>query len=566
MLNRSWAGRRADKAMCAITGVRSHVARMPGLARGIGVLLLAVVAAMVPVQASSAADGWTDFLPSADSRIVYVSSSQGNDANDGLSPQSPVRTLNRGYQLLRDGYPDWMLLKRGDVWNEGFNGSTGPYWAKNGRSAAEPMRLSSYGPGAARPQLLTNMGFQATGASRSNVAVTGIHFKSPSGGGEGVRVVVGNGANWLFEDCMIERFKDNMNLQAMGGTITNFRIRRCVIVDAASIGAGHSQGIYADRVYGLIIEECVLDHNGWSQDTDPGGAGYPTIFNHNAYIQSGCANVVFRRNIVGRGSSHGIQLRPGGVIEDNLFVRNALSILLGGGDPHPDTANGVTGSVHRNVVLEGRDIHPTATRGFGIDVTNIASAVVTENVVGHVNANQPQAITLLATGYGSGIGVHDTEVRDNTVYKWGGTVGSASVRFIGTADRFSNITFRDNNVQLFCNSTLAHHSDSANLGAVTSEGNRFFTTRSGTQWFLVGGSFMALPGWMNLIGDASSLSEQLGYTDPERTVASYNASQGGSATFEAFMQEARQQSRANWRPQYAAPVVNAYIRSGFGLN
>ncbi|MBP5308118.1 MAG: hypothetical protein J6Z34_03170, partial [Clostridia bacterium] len=47
----------------------------------------------------------------------YVSSSEGDDANDGTSEDKPFRTFsNINGKLLGAG--DKVLLKRGDVWNE----------------------------------------------------------------------------------------------------------------------------------------------------------------------------------------------------------------------------------------------------------------------------------------------------------------------------------------------------------------------------------------------------------------------------------------------------------------
>ncbi len=53
------------------------------------------------------------------------------------------------------------------------------------------------------------------------------------------------------------------------------------------------------------------------------------------------------------------------------------------------------------------------------------------------------------------------------------------------------------------------------------------------------------------------------YLDPDRTVATYNLSLGGTESFEAFALEVRRQSKTNWRPAYTAQAVNAYIREGF---
>src|SRR4051812_9806809 len=40
------------------------------------------------------ANGWTQVTPSSDSRVVYVSSSSGNDANDGLTEATAKATIN----------------------------------------------------------------------------------------------------------------------------------------------------------------------------------------------------------------------------------------------------------------------------------------------------------------------------------------------------------------------------------------------------------------------------------------------------------------------------------------
>src|SRR5690242_10776982 len=47
-------------------------------------------------------NGWTVFTPSTDSRMIYVSSSTGNDANSGSSASAPVKTLAKGVSLLRN--------------------------------------------------------------------------------------------------------------------------------------------------------------------------------------------------------------------------------------------------------------------------------------------------------------------------------------------------------------------------------------------------------------------------------------------------------------------------------
>ena len=89
------------------------------------------------------ANGFTTFTPSADTRIIYVSSSTGNDSNNGLSPNSAVATIAEGLSLIRDGSADHLLLKAGDTFVDQSFG-----WLDiSGRSATEPIVISSYGSG-----------------------------------------------------------------------------------------------------------------------------------------------------------------------------------------------------------------------------------------------------------------------------------------------------------------------------------------------------------------------------------------------------------------------------------
>jgi hypothetical protein len=113
------------------------------------------------------ATGWTVFTPSSDSRLIYVSSSTGNDATgqiysptnsvisaDPFNPVGPIMpfaTISNAMAQARSGYPDWVLLKRGDTWSSGLP------MAKSGRSASERSLVSAYGASGARPLLKSGL-------------------------------------------------------------------------------------------------------------------------------------------------------------------------------------------------------------------------------------------------------------------------------------------------------------------------------------------------------------------------------------------------------------------------
>jgi hypothetical protein len=95
--------------------------------------------------------------------------------------------------------------------------------------------------------------------------------------------------------------------------------------------------------------------------------------------------------------------------------------------------------------------------------------------------------------------------------------------------------------------------------------NRYYTTAVTAEWFSVDNESKPYTDWVSLSGETGSSAQQVAFPDPSRTVSSYHASIGGGATFEAFIAEARHQSRANWRVAYTAAAVNDYLRQGFGV-
>ncbi|HEX7009927.1 MAG TPA: right-handed parallel beta-helix repeat-containing protein [Phycisphaeraceae bacterium] len=305
--------------------------------------------------------GWTDLTPASNSRVIYVSSSLGNDSNAG-TVNAPVKTLEEAYSRLRNGRGDQMLLRAGDQWVGTLK------WGKSG-TADQPIVLGTYGNGP-RPKIIADGSGQALWSSRgtvNHVAIRGIAFLADAGAGKdqhainGIRFV-GQGQNILIEDCLVRGAKDNILLQAWSnnGTaqIKDVNVRRNIVIDAYSRNnsEGHSQGLFASGVQGLLIEGNLFDHNGWRS-----GLGERTIFNHNLYIQTDNGGVEVRDNLITRGASHGLQLRPGGTVARNTFWRNAIGLF----------ANTADHTVVRNLVMESDDIDPNVKnlhRGWGIDL------------------------------------------------------------------------------------------------------------------------------------------------------------------------------------------------------
>ena len=90
-------------------------------------------------------------------------------------------------------------------------------------------------------------------------------------------------------------------------------------------------------------------------------------------------------------------------------------------------------------------------------------------------------------------------------------------------------------------------------------GHQRLAERSG--WFQLAGS-VAMDEWIQVTGDNPTV-ESVAFLDPDRDVDSYMGSLGQEPTYEAFIAASLSQSRLNWRDEYTAQAVNAYVQEGF---
>lgn len=326
-------------------------------------------------------EGFTVVKPGPESVVIYVAA-EGKDTNDGRSPETPFRTLARAMRDTRSFRGDHVLLKAGDVFDGGFGA-----WNRSGASAEHPALIGVYGEGP-RPVVRTQgEGFLelARGGRLKHLVVQGIHAvavrRNPNDPaydpenvpyGEGGIVFIGAGEDILIEDCRLDYYGFNLVFQGLErlGPIRGVVIRRCILTQSwkhwdskQNQGGGHSSGLYTERVEGLRVDQCTFDHNGWNEQA-PGGSA--TKFNHNMYIQQTTRDVEVTRSIIARPSAHGLQLRPGGLAEDNLFWSCPMGMFA------------PSGAILNNVVIDGRDMtdRPDGVRGQGLMVTRSEQAPV----------------------------------------------------------------------------------------------------------------------------------------------------------------------------------------------
>jgi len=529
------------------------------------------------VALPKSAEGWTEFTPSVDTRIIYVSSSSGSDSNLGDSELRPLATLTAARARLRDGFPDWMLLRRGDVWsNQNLTN-----WRSSGRSAAEPMVVGAYGDLALpRPLILTphNGNFITSGfeSSTSHIAFVSLEARPTS------RTVDSScvGILWLnphardlhFEDLKLSNYGDNVNLRGTfsgtQSTVMDVRLHRCSILDAYKT-PDPGQGMLAVGISGLRVTECLFDHNGWNE---PLGVP-PNQSKRNVYIQSDCELVVFTGNHTHRSSSDGIQARAGGLLNWNLMVDNRKGFAFGHRYGGPSRPGGASGEIIGNVLMDCVSL-PGSAGGFGVSVGNIneIGCIVAENILLRGDSSGNGGYGLHLTSINNGFGdepIRNLSLVDNIVYRFERPFyvrGTPGLNLTGTQ-------VRGNHFQVFStDSTLGRVGD---LGGASFSvpadlllaNNHYYAVVSANSWFRAGWISLSFAGWTIQGGESGATNQLTPWPDPERSIEDYVVFVEGpvSAPRDLFYERVRAQRRGAWNSTYEARSVINYIREGFGL-
>ena len=501
---------------------------------------------------------WTTFTPSADTRMVYVSSSTGNDGNNGLDASHPVATLAKGYSLLRNGYPDWLRLKAGDTWtNETFS------WTVSGRSTAAPMLMSSYGIGS-RPTISESGDGDALafyGATTSHIALSGINFLG-QGAGFGIHIYT-PGTDYLVENCVIEGFLDNIVAQpdttiSQSGP-SNVRIRGSQILNAYNASGPKSQGLFAADVDGMLLEYNVLDHNGWKT-----GAQTPDIYSHDAYLDD-MTNLTIRSNVFSNASSFGLLVRSENapsatqhvLIEDNLFVGDGNGMSVGARTGYGTwlTYGAVDVTIRNNVLTEiGRTLGGT-DQSYGIDLGSINGGLITNNLL----FNKPNAGTSFGIRLVADTPSQNVTISGNVIYNW-----NQGCIEMGTGP-LTNIVVTGNVLQDNLYGSALQVTDGAINSQVKYSNNTYFSNAAAGNWFRVNNASLPYTTWISASRETGAAQGRYVFSDASRTVESYSALIGGSNTVSSLLTAERSQSQAAWRPELAADSIISYLDRGFGI-
>ena len=543
--------------------------------------------------------GWSKLTPSADSRLIYVSSSSGNDTtgvaylpsspeigSDVMHPSGTVKafeTIDAAMEQMRDGFPDWVLFKRGDTW---FRSK--PIDAKSGRSVSERSIIAYYGTDTARPQINTGVtGGVSFSKTDRFVALVGIYFYAnarnpqsrdfvgfdsvgtPSGIGSYTADEVTPIQSILVEDCVFNFYRgSSIQSKHKASPTRDFVIRRSQFVNSYS-ASSHSQGMFTKNSF-ILLEENLFDHNGWYKQQNDGGSkaeGQATFFNHNTYF-SDPKSTIFRRNIISRASSIGSKFtsNPPGeqdeimvknvLIDNNLYIEGEIGISAGGNWDRETGYRWQDMYVVNNVFLSiGRGRPTGRTLARGIDANDWNRGRISGNYFVHFGSS------VIENVYAINVKEHsqDVDIHDNVFYDIHTPMG---VLYISEEYPKDNVRIFNNQLQTQGNGTRLIYSKQVFPG-IRYFDNLYYTDIEQGEWFKIGSIAYDLNSWLAQVNDTSSRAEEIPYRDPNRTIESYHVSLGKEGTLDAFVAEARKQSRFNWRPEYSAAAVNNYIRAGF---
>ena len=125
----------------------------------------------------------------------YVSSSEGNDSNDGLSPSKPWKTLTRASEMIYSS-GNRILLKCGDEWRDET------FFPHGNGTQRNPITITAYGEGE-RPIIKAGYG-AAHGikiVNASSYKITGLEFSHSASGIMAVADQAVNINSLWIEDC-----------------------------------------------------------------------------------------------------------------------------------------------------------------------------------------------------------------------------------------------------------------------------------------------------------------------------------------------------------------------------
>lgn len=216
----------------------------------------------------------------------------------------------------------------------------------------------------------------ATGNAMGNISIVGLTARGTATQ-EGIRVVGAAQTVWI-QSCRVTGGVKNITIQGRTESpgksaqrIGMVTIERCTLLDAT--GDGNACGIFLNHADEYEINKTFIHR---------AGLGKQNALCHGIYIQKDCEPGRIFGCVIGDSSAHAIQQRGGGDIASCLCFGNPCGIYSAGRHEF---------SVRYNVVIEGGDIGPKDSRGWGIEIFP-GDGGVRNNIVGRMSGRAPRSM------------------------------------------------------------------------------------------------------------------------------------------------------------------------------
>ncbi|WP_299618029.1 Ig-like domain-containing protein [uncultured Tenacibaculum sp.] len=538
-------------------------------------------------------NGWTKLNPENASKIIYVSSEEGDDDSaevyvhtDGVVGADPFlpsasikafKTVKAALTNVTNGEAAWILLKRGNTFTETLE-------PKSGASATAPFVYATYGTSKELPLILLDgkIGFRSLG-ELNHFYVIGIDFYAKKSDPNDIEFTsfkgnipgffiyaasAGTVNDVLVEGCAF-RFTEGCNISSkeLGG-VTNIRLRRNLFFDSYAADS-HSSGIFTNQVNDITLEENIFDHNGWYQKSLAGNndqnGGQATIFNHNLYFSS-VKNTVFDGNSFYRPSSIGTKFTANKgegsstdiTITNNFYYDCEIGISLGG--------NVRTGAYRfKNLLVNdnvfnslGESKQTNRTLGWAIEIDDWENGIFKDNFIVHQNVNE-------ASHFGVGMYLRgenkDVQIENNTLYN----LKSTNYIYLDRSE-FTNSTLSDNIVHnthdrskhVFVNRTFTSED-------LVFSGNTY-SGQSTIPSLYIERDLQSIADWKDKTSEEVTNTTLPNYVDPDRSFERYITEVLGLDSLEAFYKNLRKLNMHNWKNEYTAIEINRWIKEGFEIN
>ena len=541
--------------------------------------------------------GWSIITPSEDSRLIYVSASTGDDETaeyyvpgdilDVNLPGNikPFKTIEAALSKTREGFADWVLLEKGDVWE-----IEKVLKVKRGRSPSERAVISSYGSSGERPLIKSTASETIRIWDGVNfVAIKGISLYASHRDPEstdfvgwgivpnsiGIRIYKNSevaAMSVLLEDMKIQFFSYGISIDG-GGEIVDVIIRRSIIANSYS-ETSHSQGVYAGDS-SVLLEENIFYHNGWYKQQIGSGqdknGGQATMFNHNTYF-SRSHNTIFRKNVfISASSIHNkwtansksedgfdtVQAKNI-VIENNVYIGGEIGISAGGNTDFNTGFRWENIRISNNIMFAiGRDQPTNRQLGWYIDASDWDGGAICGNYLLHNDNDDVTNLKgIIVDGHSANV-----SVQKNLIIGLINKVTSRNAAaLLLTGDDFHNIQIEKNLIQMIDSKLRPVLTNS--FTGVSFKDNSYYSEAEPDQWFSADSVNYNLEDWQVSSGETGAINTEFPILSPMRSIESYAQSLGNS--LEELIVQMTDQSESLWEKEYTVDAITDYIKVGYG--